>query len=120
MALGKDALLEAGKPKTEVVIIEGGDVVISQIRADDYMSMWDDPTNKKTGEDGKETIDMSKFTPALLVRCITDETGERIFTDEDASAVAQLSQKIFKILADKALELNGMKGDEVKNSEADL
>ena len=104
MALDRTALLKAMHLKTETVEIEGGEVIVSEIGAADYIKLWSDPKNQKaTGEkvikDGKEedvmVIDMSKFTPALIAYSVVDEAGERLFTDEDVAVLGRSSQGIF-------------------------
>jgi len=126
MALDRTALLKAMQLKTETVEIEGGEVIVSEIGAADYIKLWSDPKNQKaTGEkvikDGKEedvmVIDMSKFTPALIAYSVVDEAGERLFTDEDVAVLGRSSQGIFLKLAEKARKMNGLSGNESKNSE---
>jgi hypothetical protein len=113
------------KLKTEVVEIEGGEVIVSEIGAADYIKLWSDPKNQKdTGEkvlkDGKEepvlVIDMSKFTPALIAYSVVDEAGNRLFSDADVDAVARSAQGIFLKIAEAARRINGLSGEEQKNS----
>ena len=124
MAFDRTTLLAAMKLKTEVVEIEGGEVIVSQIGAADYIKLWSDPSNQKdTGEkvikDGVEeavmVIDMTKFTPALVAYSVVDEAGERLFTDEDVTLLARSSQAIFLKLAAVARKINGLSGEETKN-----
>lgn len=113
MALDKSAILAALKPQTEEVEIPGGTVIVSQISATDYINLWTDPTMK--GDGGE--VDMAKFTPRLVAACVVDEAGNRIFTDEEADLLGKGASKPFAILADAARRLNGLSGEETKNSE---
>lgn len=126
MSMTREELLNELKLKSEVVEIGKGKVIVSEIGASDYISLWSDPKNQKaTGEmvlkDGKSepvmVVDMARFTPALIVYAVTDAAGNRIFTDEDIDLIARGSQGPFLKIADVARRLNGMVGDEVKNSE---
>jgi hypothetical protein len=57
----------------------------------------------------------------LLVRCITDETGKRIFTDDDLSALSSKNWKALDHCYDVAVRLNKLSDDDLetieKNSE---
>lgn len=113
MALDRNSILSAGRLKTETVALENGDVIVSEIGGADYIKLWSDPANREG-----DSINMSRFTPALISYSVVDETGKRIFTDADIDAIARLSQGPFLKIAEVARKLNGMSGEEVKNSEA--
>lgn len=57
----------------------------------------------------------------LLVRCITDEKGSRLFTDEDVSALSSKNWKCLDKLYDVAVRLNKLTDHDLetiaKNSE---
>ena len=114
MSLNRDMLLNTMKLKTEEVELGAGTVIVSEIGAADYIKLWSDPKNQKDG-----TIDMSRFTPALIVYAVVDETGNRIFTDADVDILARSSQGPFLKIAEVARKLNGLSGEETKNSESD-
>jgi len=125
MALDRSSLLNAMKLKTETVEIEGGEVIVSEIGAADYIKLWSDPKNQKdTGEkvlkEGKEeavmVIDMAKFTPALIAYSVVDDAGNRLFSDEDVTLLARSSQGIFLKIAEASRRINGLSGEETKNS----
>lgn len=44
----------------------------------------------------------------LLVRCLTDENGQRIFEDDDVSLLAQKNWRALDRLFDAARKINGM------------
>jgi hypothetical protein len=94
----------------------GGEVIVSEIGAADFMSLWTDP--RYMGEDGKNP-DIPKLMPALVVRCLVDEEGQRIFSDEDAEMLGRKSPAAFNRIAQAAKDLNGIGDQEqqVKNSE---
>lgn len=68
---------------------------------------------------GGEKPSMANYRARLLVRCMADEQGNRLFDDDDAPAVGRKSAKVLDRLIDVARRLNGVtKADEaasVKN-----
>jgi len=129
MVLNKAEIFTEGKLKSEPVVLESGEVIVSQIGGADYIKLWSDPKNQKeTGEivirNGVEekvtTVDMSRFTPALIAYAVVDEVGNRIFTDEDIPSIARLASGPFLKLSEVARKLNGLAGEEVKNSDGNL
>lgn len=113
MVLNRESILEAAKLKTEVVELEEGSVIVSEISALDYNEICE--LSKKPDCD---EVDMKKFTPTLLAFGIVNENGERVFSNEDIPLLAKLAQKPFMKIADGVKRLNGLIGDEAKNSEA--
>lgn len=114
MSLNRDMLLNTMKLKTEEVELGAGTVIVSEIGAADYIKLWTDPKTQKDG-----TVDMARFTPALIAYAVVDETGNRIFTDADVDILARSSQGPFLKIAEVARKLNGLSGEETKNSESD-
>lgn len=128
--LTREEFLEEGALKTEVVTLDSGkEVLVSQIGGADYIKLWSDPKNQKeTGEfnietDGKRTpitvVDMSRFTPALLAYAIVNEDKTRMFADADIDLLSRLSSGPFLKVSEVARKLNGLSGEEAKNSESD-
>lgn len=115
MALDRSSLLAEMRLKTEVVKMEAGDVIMSELSGPDYMKLYTDPLNKKT-VDGVEVMEMGRFQAALIVYGAVDDAGNRIFKDEDIDVVGRGSQTTFFRLAEAARKLNGMSGEELKNS----
>ena len=118
MAILQKLDILAHKLKTEVVDVPewGGEVIVSELGASDSIAMLN--SREYVAQDGK-TINMATFTPALVACCVVDESGQRIFTDEDVAALARCSPKPFDRVSTIALRLNGLIGvdETVKNSE---
>lgn len=121
--MNRESILDAMKLKTKVVPLGADEVIVSEIGGADYIALWTDESNQKVKEgfldkDGKPVteVDMTKFTPALIVKCVVDENGNRIFTDADADFIAKGARGPFLAIAEAARELNGMSGDAEKNS----
>jgi hypothetical protein len=54
------------------------------------------------------SIDLRNVEARLLVRCLLDTAGERIFTDDQADALGQLPTPMIEPLFDAASEFNGL------------
>lgn len=125
MAMNRNSILEAMKLKTETVMLGDETVIVSEIGASDYIKLWTDPKNQKVVGDQivngvtvpKTEVDMSRFTPALIAYAVVDEAGNRVFGDDDIEVLARSSQGPFMKLAEVVRKLNGLTGEEVKNSE---
>lgn len=117
MAMNRENLLGAMKLKTEEIEIDGETVIVSEIGSGDYIKLWSDPKNQKKDEEGKDIIDMSRFTPALISYSVVDESGNRVFTDDDIDTLARSAQGPFMKIAEVARRLNGLTGEEAKNSD---
>lgn len=122
--LDRNSILEAMTLKTERVPLGDGEVIVSEIGGSDYIALWSDPNNQKVNEtlmdkDGKPVteVDMTKFTPALIVKCVVDEAGNRIFADSDVDLIAKGARGPFMAIAESARKLNGMSGEAEKNSD---
>ena len=104
--LQKLDILSARDRKQETVDVPewGGEVIVSELGAADYIALWSNPAYRS--DDGAKVL-MSKFSPALVAACIVDENGSRVFTDEDAVALAGKSIGPFQRVADVAMGLNG-------------
>lgn len=118
--LNKEELISAMSLKTAEVGLPEGTVLISEISANDYLDMCD--LSKMEGVDADDNgviqLDMKKFNPAVLVYCVVDAEGNRIFDKGDMEFLsAKAAQGPFMKLVQKAKELNGLIGDEGNDSE---
>lgn len=111
--LSKAELLGTIKLKSETVSIGGGEVIVSEVGAEDYLKIWTDPANQTNGE-----VDLIKVTPVLVAYSIVDADGNRMFTDDEIELFRRSSFEQFQKLAQVAKKLNGLTGEETKNSEA--
>lgn len=59
------------------------------------------------------------FRAALLVRCICDANGERLFKDEDADALNKKSAAALERLFQKAWTMNGLGREAVESAKKD-
>lgn len=108
MLLNKQDLLNESVLKTESVTLDdGNEIIVSEIGAVDYIKLWADAGSR----------DMAAFTAALLSYAIVDEQGQRVFSDDDVPAISRMPLKLFMTLAEAARRINGLTGEEAKNSD---
>jgi hypothetical protein len=114
--LQKLDIVAARDRKQETVDVPewGGEVIVSELGAADYVSLFATPELFLSENDGKN-ISMAKFAPALVAKCIVDPEGNRIFSDEDAEILAQKSVIPFGRVSTVAFRLNKMAAQENKD-----
>ena len=73
---------------------------------------------KQTGEKVEHVLDLSSDRERVLVRCLCDEHGERLFADDDAIVISALPCELMDALYEAALNISGMgkRGGPEKNS----
>lgn len=60
------------------------------------------------------TVDVQKMYPSLIIACVYDpETKGRVFSEEDMDAIADKSASAIEFVAQKAMEMSGMKPDAI-------
>lgn len=118
--LNKEELMGAMSLKTAEVELPEGVVLVSEISAGKYLDMCDlsKLDGEEVGEDGTMQLDMKKFNPAILVYCVVDAEGNRIFDENDMEFLSTKAAQVpFMKLVQRAKELNGLIGDEGNDSE---
>ncbi|SHI68507.1 phage tail assembly chaperone [Streptomyces sp. 3214.6] len=112
MALNGTQILEADDTKIEPVPVPewGGEVLVrglTGIERDDYEASIQQIRPKPDGT--KEVVFVRGNARArLLVKCLIDEQGNRLFKDSDAPALGKKNGAIIDKLYDVAAELSGM------------
>jgi hypothetical protein len=118
--LTRESILGTNPFAREVVPVPkwGGDIILQEMSAFDRETLRDE-----MGVDGEKPA-MKNLAGKVLCRCIVNEVGERLFSDEDHEIVARKDQETLQILLDKAMIMNRMvavKGeDEEKKSEPSM
>lgn len=67
----------------------------------------------------KHFHDRSKFLGLVVVECVTDQDGNRVFSDEHIPALLKKNGAILERLFLECLKVNGMGGDAVKQAKND-
>ena len=107
--LSRDEILKAGKAKVRQIEVPewGGTVcvrVMSVGERDQYENDW--VRSKLTG--------MKNFRTKFLVKCLCDEEGKTLFTDQDIDALASQDAAVMSRLWDIAMTVNALKSDDVE------
>ena len=114
MLLDKNSILTATDLKREKVPCPewGGDVIIQELGAIDRDRLWP----ALLDAEGKN--DPVNIAGKVLVRCIVNEDGERLFSDDEADALGKKSTIVVNRLFKIAERLNtlAMQDEAVKNS----
>lgn len=105
--LDKNSILTADDLKRETVPVPewgpSAEVIIQEMSALDRDRLWKDL--RADGEDG-DKISMENLAAKVLVRCIVNQDGARIFVDEEAEPLGRKSQDALARLFDVAKRLN--------------
>jgi hypothetical protein len=114
MFLDKNSILNASDLKSETVPCPewGGDVIIREISAIDRDRLW------PALVDGEGKNDPINLASKVLVRCIVDESGSRIFADGEAEALGKKCTGVINRLFKVAERLNTLTVQDaaIKNS----
>jgi hypothetical protein len=117
MILNREGFLKETELKKEIVSLENGDVIVSEMSAEDYLELCQLCKLDGSDKEGSYKLDVKKFNPGLVAFCVVDEKGDRIFLNEDIPLLSKRSQKQFSKIILKAQQLNGLIGDEGNDSE---
>lgn len=114
--LTKDQILAADRKRTVDVTVKewGGSVRLQELSASDR-DLWENESFLM-GEDG------AKFNPKhararLVVRCIVDGDGRRMFTDDEVASIGSLSASTVQKLFNAARKLNAISDSDIKELE---
>lgn len=113
MALSRDGILGAADIKTEKVPVPewGGEVIIRGLTGEELDNFQGSVRQFRPSLDGKgmeAVLVQDNMRAKLLVKCIVDEAGERLFTDQDASALGAKNGAVIDRLYDVASALSGL------------
>ena len=116
MALSRDAILAVDDIQTEKVFIKewGDDVIVRGLTGeelDDYQASRRQIRNAGTPQ-AEVVFIQTNARAGLLVKCLVDENGERIFTDQDAGLLGMKNGRILDRLYDVAARLSGLSEEE--------
>lgn len=103
MALSRDAILAADDIKTEEVDVPewGGSVFLKGMTGTERDNF--EANNRRP--DGQQNL--TNYRARFLVRCVVNENGTRIFSDQDAAALGKKSSGAINRLWEMAGQLNG-------------
>jgi hypothetical protein len=102
MSLRDQILSASDAPTTAVQVTEWATTIHLRTMSGTDRESWEVSAFK----DGK--ADMTHFRAKLLARCIVDDKGARVFTDDDIPALSAKSGPVLVRLYDTAAKMNGL------------
>lgn len=122
MALSRDGILGAVDVQIEKVPVPewGDEVIIRGLTGDELDAFQGSVRQFRPTFDGKgmEAVLVQEGMRAkLLVKCLIDEAGERLFTDQDAPALGAKNGAVIDKLYDVAARLSGLSEEEKQELE---
>jgi len=117
MPLSRDGILGAVDIQTEKVHVPewGDEVIIRGLTGEELDAFQGSIRQFRPTFDGKgmePVLIQDNMRAKLLVKCLVDEAGERLFTDQDASALGAKNGSVIDRLYDVASRLSGLSEDE--------
>ncbi|MGW1000481.1 hypothetical protein [Streptomyces sp. NPDC002520] len=117
MALNRDAILGAVDVQSDTVPVPewGGDVIIRGLTGDELDAFQGSIRQFRPSFDGKgmePVLVQDGMRAKLLVKCLVDEAGERLFTDQDAPVLGAKNGSVIDRLYDVAARLSGLSEEE--------
>ena len=105
-------LAQLSSPAATVDLPElGGDIGVRRVAFQEAMTLAEAGTGVDDSIEEQE-----RFLVEMVLLCACDDQGNRLFTNEDRSAVAKLPAVALQRVADVALEVNGLAGDSVEEA----
>lgn len=116
MILTRDVILSADDVKREKVSVPewGGDLFVATMSGT-ARDAWEQTL--VTRKNGKTEPNLENMRARLVVACVVDDKGERLFKDEDAVALGKKSSKVLERLAKVAQRVNGIGDSELEDLE---
>ena len=117
MALSRDGILAVDDIQIEKVPVPewGDEVIIRGLTGDELDNFQGSVRQFRPTFDGKgmeAVLVQDGMRAKLLVKCLVDEAGERLFTDQDAPALGKKNGAVIDRLYDVAARLSGLSEEE--------
>lgn len=113
MTLTKEQILAADDiPIREVEVPEWGGTVRMRGLTGSERDAYESSLFQQRGE--KRILRMENVRARLVARCIVDDEGNRLFSDEEVKALGGKSGKVLDRLFDEARKLSGLTAEDVE------
>jgi hypothetical protein len=116
--LSKDQILASDRKKTVDVHVKewSGDVRLQELSASDR-DMWENESFVLNAEGTGAKFNPKHARARLVVRCIVDDKGRRMFSDDEVAAIGSLSAATVQRLFNAARKLNAISDDDLSELE---
>lgn len=112
MGIREDILAKDTRPSEKIVVEAWGLTVVVRGMGGRERDAFEDSCRVRVGKKFEANLD--NVRGRLLVQCLYDEDGKRIFGDEDAEALGGQSAAVLEPLVEKAQQLSGLDDTSVK------
>jgi len=102
-----------GHKETKPVEIAGKQFIVQSL-SDHERAMWE--VDCLDAEGNRDPAAMETMRPRLIVKCLVDENGHRLFTDEESEDVAEWPASVTVTLFTECSKLCGMDDDDRKEA----
>ncbi len=116
--LSKDQILAADRKKYEDVEVKewGGAVRLQELSASDR-DLWESESFTLAADGTSAKFNPKHTRARLVVRCLVDDQGRRLFKDDEVAALGSLSASTMQKLFNKARSLNAISNEDIKELE---
>ena len=116
--LSKDQILKADRKKTVDVEVKewGGTVRLQELSASDR-DLWENESFVLNAEGTGAKFNPKHARARLVVRCLVDDKGRRMFSDDEVAAIGSLSASSVQRLFNAARKLNAISNEDMKELE---
>jgi hypothetical protein len=107
--LSRDDLLSSALPSEVVDVPEvGGKVTVRGLKASEVDAYQQTMIERDEAGNVRPKLDLHNVRAGLVARCLVDENGERMFTDDEIHLVGDMSGAVVDRLWNVARRLSGM------------
>lgn len=107
MILSKEQILSANDIQFEDVDVpEWGGTVRIRVMTGLERDAWE--ASVFSDDDGKSTMNKANFRASLIARCLSDESGEMLFSESDILTLGKKSSKALDRVFKVASRINGI------------
>jgi hypothetical protein len=118
LILSKEQILAADRKRTVDVPVKewGGSVRLQELSASDR-DMWESESFLVAADGASARFNPKHARARLVVRCIVDDIGRRMFADDEVAAIGSLSASTVQKLFNAARKLNAISEGDMKELE---
>ena len=116
--LTKEQILAADRKRTVDVTVKewGGTVPLQELSASDR-DMWENESFLMSSDGSGAKFNPKHARARLVVRCIVDGQGRRMFSDDEVASIGSLSASTMQKLVNAARKLNAISDEDIKELE---
>lgn len=102
------------KPRVSTIGVEGQKINIREMSLSVRTTYESELMNYQNGK--KSQLDVRSN---ILLQCVVDENGTRVFNDSDINVVKQMPSKLASDIFDKILAISGLDNEEIEEGKGE-